>query len=141
MTARRINARKSSAVALDSRAVVERYLREVLGGAGPATSEQLISNDALRQKVHSFKAAFPDLSVRPHLVLADGEHVAVHLSGRATHSGFFQGVPPTGRCWTASCSALFRVREGRIVDFWINWDTLTILDQLGALTRPGEASA
>lgn len=131
----------TSSVAPHARAVVERYLQEVLGGAGPATSEQLISNEALRQKVNAFRAAFPDLSVRPHLILADGEHVAVHLSGRGTHSGLFQGVPPTGRSWTASCSALYRVQQGRIADFWINWDLLAILEQLGALTRPSEASA
>jgi predicted ester cyclase len=133
--------RLSGALEPDARAVVERYLQEVLCGAGPATSEQLVSNEALRQKVTAFRAAFPDLSVNQHLLVADGEHVAVHLSGRATHSGFFQGVPPTGRSWTASCSALFRVEHGRIADFWINWDLLGILEQLGALTRPSEASA
>jgi len=125
----------------DARSVVERYLREVLGGAGPATAEQLIANEALRQKVSSFRAAFPDLAISPHLILADGEHVAVHMSARATHRGIFQGVPPTGRSWTASCSALYRIQQGAISDFWINWDVLGILEQLGAIRRPLEASA
>ena len=123
-------------VASDSRAVVERYLREVLGGSGPATSEELISNAVLRQRADIFRAAFPDLLVRPHLIVVDGEYVAVHLSGRATHRGLFQGVPATGRTWTASCSALFRVLHGQIADFWINWDQLAILEQLGAHSRP-----
>lgn len=125
----------------DARAVVERYLREVLGGDGPSTTEQLTSNETLRQKVESFRTAFPDLLVSPHLILADGDHVAVHISARATHRGIFQGVPATGRSWTASCSAFFRVDHGLIADYWINWDLLAILEQLGAVARPAKGSA
>jgi predicted ester cyclase len=128
-------------VASDPREVVERYLSEVLGGSGPATSAQLIANEALRQRADLFRAAFPDLLVRPHVIVVDGEYVAVHLSGRATHRGPFQGVAPTGRTWTASCSALFRVRHGQIADYWMNWDQLAILEQLGAQTRPSGPGA
>jgi steroid delta-isomerase-like uncharacterized protein len=127
---------RSTTDASESTDVVERYLREVLGGSGPSTSEQLIANEVLRQRADRFRTAFPDLEVSPHLIVADGDYVAVHLSGRATHRGIFQGVPATGRTWTATCSALFRVESGQIADYWINWDQLSILEQLGAHTRP-----
>lgn len=123
------------------RDIVKRYLREVLGGEGPGTVEELIAGEAVRANVTAFRAAFPDLSVVTHLVVGDGELVAVHLSGRATHRGIFQGVPATGRTWTASCTALFRVEDGRISDAWVNWDLLAILEQLGAIRRPAIASA
>jgi predicted ester cyclase len=121
--------------------VVERYLREVLGGAGPANAEELIASETLRQRVAAFRAAFPDLSVRTQLLIGDRPFVAVHLTGRGTHRGIFQGIPPTGRSWAASCSALYRIENGRVVDFWENWDLLGILEQLGGIKRAGTASA
>lgn len=126
---------------VNSQRVVERFLREVLSGQGPAGPAELISNESFRRRMETFRAAFPDLVVTPQLIVADGEYVAVHATGRGTHRGIFQGVPPTGRSWTASCSALYRVADGRIADFWINWDLLAILEQLGAVRRPPDASA
>lgn len=121
--------------------VVLRYVQEVLSGQGPATSRDLVSNETFRQRVETFRSAFPDLVVIPHVVVSNGEYVAVHASGRGTHRGIFQGVPPTGRTWSATCSALYRVENGRIADFWVNWDLLTILEQLGAIQRSAGASA
>ena len=126
---------------LAARTVVERYLLEVLGGTGPATADELVANAGLRQRVAAFRVAFPDLSIVPHLLLASDDFVAVHASGRGTHRGVFQGVPASGRTWTASCTALYRVENGRICDYWINWDLLAILEQLGAVDRRAPASA
>jgi len=125
----------------DARRVVERYLDEVLNGHRPASSEELISSETFRQRVEMFRRSFPDLVVTPQVMVANGDYVAVHLTGRATHRGIFQGVPATGRAWSATCSAVYRVEDGRIADFWVNWDVLAILEQLGAVQRPASASA
>ncbi len=128
-------------VELDSRRVVERYLHEVLAGHGPAALHELVSNPLLRDRIGAFRAAFPDVAVTPRVIFVDGENVAVHLSAAGTHHGTFEGVPGTGRRWTASCTALYRVEAGRIADFWVNWDVLAILEQLGAIRRADGASA
>lgn len=124
-----------------ARRVVERYLREILEGAGPATLEDLVSNATLRQQTNALRRSFGALEVTPHLVVATGEYAAVHFSARGTHRGLYQGVRPTGNAWTASCSALFRIEAGRISDFWVTWDALSILEQVGGLRRGPEASA
>lgn len=125
----------------DPRVVVERYMRDVLSGGRPDSADGLVGSDGLRKRVDAFRAAFPDLVVTPHLVVSDGEYVGVHASGRGTHRGIFQGVPASGRSWTASFTGLYRVEHGKISDFWINWDLLGILEQLGAIQRPATASA
>lgn len=94
----------------------------------------------VEQRVQLFLEAFPDLEVTTNLVVADAELVAVNLTARGTHEGRFQGVPPTGRRWAATCSAFYRVADGRMDDFWINWDVLGILEQLGGLRRAETAS-
>lgn len=121
--------------------VVERYLQEVLNEGGSDSAETLVANEPLRQRATAFRTAFPDLSVRVIRILAQDGLVAVHLVGNGTHRGTFQGIRATGRPWSASCTAIYEVREGRIVDFWVNWDVLAILEQLGAVQRAATASA
>jgi steroid delta-isomerase-like uncharacterized protein len=121
--------------------VVRRYLGEALAGGESSALEDLVSSDDLKRRVMSFRRAFPDLAVSVRLLIAEDDVVGVHLTGRGTHRGLFQGVPPTGRAWTAGCSALYRVEDGRIVDAWVNWDLLTILEQIGGVTRASTASA
>jgi predicted ester cyclase len=125
----------------DPQRVVERYLGEVLTGAGPGDSGDVIGIEVIRQKASTFRAAFPDLTITTHQVVVEGQFVAVHLTGRGTHRGIFQGLPATGRSWTASCTALYRVEDGKVIDFWENWDLLSILEQLGGLRRQATASA
>lgn len=123
------------------RKVVERYLEEVLVLGDPDAAVELIGNPVLRQRVDAFRGAFPDLALTLRHIVAEGPVVAVDLTAKATHTGPFQGVPATGRAWTATCSAFYLVDTDRIVDFWITWDLLTILEQIGGVERTALASA
>ena len=122
-------------------AIVQRYLDEILDKGDLASLERLISSEALRARVRTFRRAFPDLSVVTDLLVAQGDLVAVHVRARGTHQAIFQGIPATGRTWTAGCTAIYRVEQGRISDFRINWDLLGILEQIGGITRGANASA
>lgn len=121
--------------------VVGRYLDEVLSGGRPSALDGLVAAADLRQRAASLRRAFPDLTVTVRRVIEEGEMVGVHVTGRGTHLGVFQGVPPTGRTWSAGCTALYRVVDGQIVDAWVTWDLLAILEQLGGIARAPIASA
>ncbi len=99
---------------MEPKAVVERYVAEVLTGGVSGASEELISDASLRQRVAGFRKAFPDVRVTTHILVAAGDVVAGHFTGHGTHQGLFNGVPPTGREWEARCTAIYRVRDGRI---------------------------
>ncbi len=121
--------------------IVCRYLTDVLTGGNLSALDELVSDRDLKQRVLSFRRAFPDLAITSRLLISEGEFVAVHITGQGTHRGFFQGVPATGRTWTAGCTALYRVEDRGIVDAWVNWDLLAILEQIGGITRAATASA
>jgi steroid delta-isomerase-like uncharacterized protein len=121
--------------------VVARFLDEVLSGTRLESLPELVHSEPLRRRVEAFRAAFPDLHVTIHRVVADGRFAAVHFSGSGTHVGTFNGVPATGRSWSSTCTALFEVDDRGIVDFWINWDMLDILEQLRVVRRVAGASA
>lgn len=121
--------------------VVRRYLDEALAGGDLVVLRELVANDEFRKRVIGFRRAFPDLSVSTEILISGGDLVAVRLQGRGTHRGIFQGVPLTGRAWSAGCSAFYLVQDGRITDCWVAWDLLAIHEQIGGVTRVATASA
>jgi predicted ester cyclase len=112
--------------------IVQQYL---------AGEEELLADETLRQRDEAFRSAFPDAESTAIQVIAEGDLVAVHLTGRGTHLGTFQGCPPTGREWSATCTAIYRVEAGRIAEAWINWDWLAVLEQIGGVERVETVSA
>lgn len=125
----------------DPRKVVRRFLDEALVGGDPAAIDQLVASGPFRQRVLRFREAFPDLTIRIEQLVGEGDLVAVRATGRATHAGTFQGVPPSGKTWTAPCTAIYRVMSGVITDGWVQWDVLSILEQIGGVRRLDGASA
>lgn len=136
-----MTARTDATAVTDATRAVERYLHDVLTGAHAELTEEIVSNEALRERTRAFHRSFGDVEIAPRVIVASGEYAAVHFTARATHRGTYQGVAPTGRRWTASCSALFRVDGGKIADFWMTWDMLAILEQIGGIRRGPGASA
>lgn len=121
--------------------VVERYLTEVIEGAGPGSADELVASDDLRIRSLALHRAFPDLEVETVVLLVDGNLVAGHFLGRGTHQGLFQGVPPTGRACEPRWTAVYRVAFGRIADAWVTLDYLSLMEQLGAVERVPTVSA
>lgn len=126
---------------LDPRTVVSRYVSDVLVGGDAEAAERLIASEPLRQRMLAFRAAFPDLAVETDLLIAEGDLVAMRATGRGRHIGTFQGIAPTGRTWTATCTALYRVQANAIVEAWVQWDLLAILEQIGGVRRSEAATA
>ena len=123
------------------RAIVERFIDHVMNGGRPASASELVHSEPLSRRVALLRAAFPDLHVKVVRILAEGPLVAVHLIATGTHLGSFHGAAPTGRTWSTTCTAIYEVDERGIVDFWLNWDTLDMLEQLRIVTRASEVSA
>jgi steroid delta-isomerase-like uncharacterized protein len=126
---------------MSARRVVERYLAEVLTGAGPGSAEELISDAELRQRVERLRVAFPDLVVKPLVLVDDEDLAAAHFVGQGTHLALFRGVPPTGRTYDARCTAVYRVANGRIAEAWETWNDLSLMEQLDAVERVSTVSA
>jgi len=126
---------------IDPRRVVRRYLAEALVGGDPRAIDELIATGPFRERVLAFRSAFPDLDVQVEHLVCEGDLVSIRATGRATHLGPHQGIPASGRTWTAACTGIFRVASGAIVDAWVQWDELAILEQIGGVRRAAAASA
>lgn len=75
--------------------------------------------------------AFPDLLIRPQIVLAEGDLVAVVWQARGTNSGAGNGIPATGRSIEGRGITLWRIAAGRVQEEWSEFSQLALLQQLG----------
>jgi steroid delta-isomerase-like uncharacterized protein len=79
-------------------------------------------------------ASFPDFHATIEDLIAEGDKVAARMTFRGTHTGEpFMGIPPGGKPFTFSATAIFRIAGGKIVEHWGEEDALGWLQQLGAM--------
>jgi predicted ester cyclase len=125
-----IGSHKASA---DPKAIVDRFLRAVLDEHDFSGIDELVANEGLIEVLRGFLAACPDLEAIREQLVAEGNVVAVRVSAEATHLGELRGVAATGKRWRATASAWYLVEDGKITDYWVNWDWLAIFEQVGAV--------
>ena len=101
-------------------------------GHDPSQPE-LHGPDGVKGFVTTYLSAFPDGRITIDEQLAEGELVASRWTGRGTHQGDLMGIPPTGKQVTVSGITISHVKNGKVVEEWTNWDTLGMLQQLGAV--------
>jgi len=86
-------------------------------------------------------AAFPDEQTVFDDQVAEGDKVVSRMTSTATHSGEFQGIPPTGKRITVTGIWIERIADGRIVERWGEVDMLGVMQQLGVIPTSEQATA
>ena len=132
---------------MDARELVERLHAELFASGDLATLDRFFAPDVVshnmppgfpsgiagvRRFFETFRAAFPDVTVRVDEVVAEGDRAAVATTIEGTHEGELLGLAPTGRRVAVTGIDLVRVRDGRIVEHRGLTDTVGLLRQLGA---------
>ena len=79
------------------------------------------------------RAAFAVGSRRADVIVADGDLVVAHWSATAIHTANFLGVAATGRRVEVTGFDMFRMRDGRAVEIWTEFNGLGVLAQIGGL--------
>lgn len=81
------------------------------------------------------RAAFPDFHFTLDDMMAEGDRVAIRMTGRYTHKGEFLGVAPTGKPVVLMKMDFMRLVNGKIVEHWDAADRLGLLQQLGVVPK------
>jgi steroid delta-isomerase-like uncharacterized protein len=95
--------------------------------------------EGVRETMQIFLRAFPDKKITINDMIAEGEKVMVKLTVTGTHSGEFMGMPPTGSRTRYEEVLVFRLRQGKITEHWAVADTLSLMQQVGAVTSQRSA--
>jgi predicted ester cyclase len=77
--------------------------------------------------------AFPDIHFTIEDQIAEGDRVVTRWTARATHTGPFQGMPPTGRQVRMAATDVDRIANGKVVECWSQMDDLSLMQQLGVV--------
>jgi steroid delta-isomerase-like uncharacterized protein len=143
----------------NNKALVRRFYEEVYNKQNLAIIDELIATNFMshtldpggvptregyKQFITGFLNAFPDVRVSVEDVIAEGDKVVARWVVRGTHKGEFRGptgsIPPTGKQVTVTSIDIFRIADGKFIERWPERDRLGLLQQLGVVPAPGQAS-
>ena len=128
-----------------NKALVNRFVDEFWSRGNLAAADELMTPDAVIHQPEvggvtglkafntMIRAAFPDWYSTPEELIAEGDQVAERWTGRGTHRGEFQAIPPTGKQVTVPGVVFYRIEDGKIAEFRGSFDMLSMLQQLGAV--------
>jgi steroid delta-isomerase-like uncharacterized protein len=106
----------------------------------PAAPQDVQGIDGFKQVIAMYRTALPDLHLKIEEIIAGGvkgEIIAIRWSGSGTHQGELMGVAPTGKQVNSSGNTFLRLEQGKIVEEWVQWDNLGLLQQIGAMPAKG----
>jgi predicted ester cyclase len=134
----------------DNKAIVRRIHDEINRG-NLAIVDELYAPDYLSHVGHrtgglpeykeylaSHRAAFPDWHTTIEDLMADGDKVVARVSEHGSHKGewrhrYLGRIAPTHKAVNSTRIIIRRIRNGKVVESWINADHLGMLHQVGAL--------
>lgn len=87
----------------------------------------------LRDQVRELRAAYPDLHIDLHDVIAEGDMTASRWTMGGTAKGEFRGFPATGKTYVMTGMNFAKWESDRIVESWTNYDLLGALQQTGII--------
>lgn len=138
----------------DNKAAVRRFYEEVFHQKNLAGVDAFVSPNAIdhglppglsglegtKHFIGMYLAAFPDLHVTVEDLIAEADKVVSRCTYRGTHRGELLGIPPTGKQVTVTGIEINRFEGGKSVEHWLEADNLGMLQQLGVVPAPGQAS-
>lgn len=114
------------------------YVEHAVAPFGQDEPGAVAGPDHMRGVVEWLVAQFPDLTMNPEAIVADGDMVAMLVRSEGTNLGKFNGiVPPTGKKFSARQSHWYRVEQGKLAEHWAVREDLSTMLQLGIVSRPG----
>ena len=133
-----------------SKALVRRWFEEVWNQGRVETIDEMFAADGVAHGLGeplrgpagfkpfhaAFRNAFPDIRITLDEVIAEGDLVAYRFTASGTHRGDGLGLAATNTRAQFTGMGMARVRNGKLVEGWNNFDELGMFQQLGVVQRP-----
>lgn len=99
--------------------------------------------EAFRNYYSAIRSALPDARYVVDDIVAEGDRVVVRWRLFGTHEGDFRGIAPTGRPIVLKGIAIYRVRNGKLMERWVVSDLYGALEEMRdpSQTEPRQAAA
>jgi predicted ester cyclase len=134
----------------ENKALVKRFVEGFWNEGNISAAEELMAVDAeihmptgevvdldgLKGFAVTWRESFPDWHATSEELVAEGDRVAERWTGRGTHLGELQSIPPTGKRVEAPGSVFYRIVGGKIMEFRGQLDMMGLMQQLDAEKAP-----
>jgi len=146
---------QAASVQEENKALVRKYLEEVVSRGNMVVADQLVASNVVftspytpqpirdlagfKQMITMLHASFPDLRIHEEDLIAEGDKVVSRWVARGTQQGEFMGFSSTGKQFAITGISIYRIADGKIVEGWVNDDSLGMMQQLGIIPQPGQA--
>jgi steroid delta-isomerase-like uncharacterized protein len=129
------------------KALVQQFVDEFWNRGDLTAADELMTSEAvihepvtgtpadLKTVATMIRSAFPDWHSSVEEMLVDGDRVAERWTGRGTHRGEFQGIPPTGNRVAVPGVVFYRITDGKIAEFRGQFDRMSLMQQLGVISN------
>ena len=133
----------------ENKAIARRWIEEIWNQGSMAAIDEIVAAeyvqhippladlhgiDALKQFLVAVRAAFPDGRFTEDDLIEEGDKVVQRWTFRATHMGEFIGVAATGSATESTGTTTLRIGQGKVAEFWDQWDSLGWMQRIGAVT-------
>ena len=145
----------ASSLQEQNKALAKRAFEQLLSKGRFELAEQLYAKDFVNHGIHrnasleedqaalkGWHQAFPDISIVPEKLIAEGDLVAIYWIARGTNTGTGNGLPATGKKGELAGITIWRIVNSKIKEEWSAFDQLSMMQQLGLLPseKPTEAN-
>ena len=89
--------------------------------------------DGFLDHVQWLHGILADMVIQVTDMVAEEDRVVAHWSLVGTHHGELAGTPPTGRKITGTAISQLRFRDGKLVEYQVKADFMSILQQMGVM--------
>ncbi|SLN27579.1 SnoaL-like polyketide cyclase [Roseovarius albus] len=130
-----------------NKAVVQRYVDEIQNGHSLEAIAEVFAEDfidhtasgggafvggieGLKQGYAFFLEAFPDLHADVEKLISEGDTVVAYKTLTATHSGEWLGFPASGNRVEFKIISIYKIKDGRLAEFWGLQDETALRKQL-----------
>jgi steroid delta-isomerase-like uncharacterized protein len=93
---------------------------------------------AYKAFVRQIHEAFPDLHYVLEDQIAEADKVMIRNVASGTHKGSLMGIKPTNKRAQWAGISIDRIEQGKIVENWVSWDMMGMLQQLGVVSLPSQ---
>src|ERR1700722_8602243 len=123
--------------ARDDQGEADARTTDYIGHAPDSLHLPALDGDAWVAFLGAFLEGFPDLHLEVQDTVADDQMNAQRILFTGAHTGYFRGLPPTGRKVRFAGLEISRMVDGKAAEHWFQMDTLTMFEQLGLRVVPG----
>jgi steroid delta-isomerase-like uncharacterized protein len=101
------------------------------------------NREGVKKYFKQLHAAFPDLKFTVDFMLAKDDKVVTYITISGTQKGKFMDIPASGKMVTFKGIDIVGFKNGKAVEHWGVTDSMTMMQQLGAIPQnpPKTASA